>query len=208
MNDNVPQLWIIGGGEVHASREKYLDFLKNYPYELRGTRYNWKSWLISGLSDKMTAIKPDFPNKQNADYDAWKLWFEKYINTYCQHDIPVHIIAHSLGGIFIVKYLSQHVFPATIKNLHLIAPVFDDEGLNGEVIGNFSLDISLLDRANTQATWLHIWHSKDDPIVPYSHVNKYKQYLTNAKIHTFENRGHFANQASFIELFTELYHCI
>ena len=140
------QLWFIGGGEVHESREDFLHFLKNYPYEMDGPYSDWKSWMRSGLADEYQSIKPDFPNRQNADYDAWKIWFEKYIEQYIvspareEERSPkdteefsyggspkITIIAHSLGGIFIAKYLSENIFPVRINSLHMVAGVFDNE---------------------------------------------------------------------------------
>jgi predicted alpha/beta hydrolase family esterase len=65
------------------------------------------------------------PCRENASYPAWKIWFEKifpYLN-----EENIIIVAHSLGGIFISKYLSENAFPKHLAQLHLVAPVLDDE---------------------------------------------------------------------------------
>jgi predicted alpha/beta hydrolase family esterase len=41
-------------------------------------------------------------------------------------------IGHSLGATFLVKYLSENNMSRHIDALHLVSPVFDDEGLQGE----------------------------------------------------------------------------
>ncbi|NOZ43581.1 MAG: hypothetical protein GXP45_00120 [bacterium] len=68
------------------------------------------------------------PNKQRADYHARKIWFEKlfpYINS--SKESKLILIGHSLGAIFLAKYLSENTFPKTIDQLHLISSVFDNE---------------------------------------------------------------------------------
>lgn len=91
-----PQLWFIGGGDVHESREDFLRSLQNFPYDIGEKYSDWKSWITAGLADRTDTIKPDFPNKLNADYDAWKIWFEKYIQKYATSPTRRIIIAHSL----------------------------------------------------------------------------------------------------------------
>lgn len=203
MENNKSQLWFIGGGEVQSSREDFLDRLRNYPHEIGGKYYDWKSWIASGLADRCEVVKPDFPCKQNADYEAWKIWFEKYTQRYIAQETDVIMIAHSLGGIFIAKYLSENIFPVKVQSLHLVAPVFDDEWLEWEIVWNFAFNPENLTHLEKQVEKIHLWHSKDDPIVPYSHSLKFQKYLPDAIFHTFENRGHFVNQAHFVELFQE-----
>jgi len=51
---------------------------------------------------------------------------------------------------------------------------------------------------------IFLYQSKDDDIVPFTNVEKYKQDLPNAKLLVFENRGHF-NQEEFPELVENLF---
>lgn len=48
-------------------------------------------------------IKPEMPNKDMARYSAWKLWFEKHLPFLDSEKLIV--IGHSLGAIFLIKYL-------------------------------------------------------------------------------------------------------
>ena len=61
---------------------------------------------------------PSMPNKQNAAYDEWSIWFEKYF-AYLKDDVI--LIGWSLGGMFLAKYLSDKPFPVKIKSLFLLA---------------------------------------------------------------------------------------
>lgn len=199
-----PQIWFIGGGNVHDNHESYIQFLQALPTRIGEKYFDWKSWIASGLSDKALIIKPNFPDKLNADYEAWKTWFEKYRDFYITAETHLIMIAHSLGGIFLSKYLSENRLLGKMEAIHLIAPVFNNEGLNGEVVGNFAFDPKNLSTLAAQAGAIHIWHSEDDPIVPYAHGLEYKKFLPQSLLHTFQDRGHFINQAHFIELFQTL----
>jgi hypothetical protein len=73
-------------------------------------------------------IKPEMPNKDMARYSAWKLWFEKYLPFLDSEKLIV--IGHSLGAMFLIKYLGENQFPLSISQLHLVAPALDEQGLN------------------------------------------------------------------------------
>lgn len=128
----------------------------------------------------------DMPSKQNAFYPAWKIWFEKLF-PYLQ-DTKIVIVANSLGGIFIAKYLSENSFPKPIKQLHLVAPVFDNDGLVGESVASFAFDPIGLQKLSIQADEVHIWGSVDDPVVPHVHTKKYHNLIKNSVIHVFQDR--------------------
>jgi predicted alpha/beta hydrolase family esterase len=65
------------------------------------------------------------PDTQNSYYPAWKIWFEKYFQYLGENKLIV--IGHSLGGIFLAKYLSENKFPRCIDSLHLVSPVYNNE---------------------------------------------------------------------------------
>jgi uncharacterized protein len=196
------QLFMIGWWEAFDTHEACLAYLDQYPFDPYSTFPSWKKWIISGLSEKYESFYPDMPNKRNAHYEEWKIWFEKYFPFLKNTEIT--LVWHSLGGIFLAKYLSENTFPRPIQALHLIAPVFDDDGLIGETVASFTLDTTKLPQLADQVQHIHIWSSIDDPIVPYSHAVKYQKFLPNAILHTFEHRGHFHGQSHFVELFLEL----
>ena len=104
-----------------------------------------------------------------------------------------------MGGTFLAKYLSEETFPKKIDQLHLVSPVFDNEGLIGEKIGNFKIDPNKLQRVGPQANHIAIYHSVDDPFVAFEHSKKYLTYLKRAEFFQFQDRGHF-EQPAFIEI--------
>ncbi|MCX6825513.1 MAG: hypothetical protein NTY80_04830 [candidate division SR1 bacterium] len=194
------QLIYIGGGEVFRNEDDYCDALQNnWTYDPFGEQKNRKNWIANKLKDEYQVFLPDMPNRFNAKYKFWKIRFEKifpYLN-----DDSLIMIGRSLGGIFLAKYLSENTFSLSggkkISQLHLVAACFDEKDMS--YLGDFLFDPTNLKRLEQQVEKIFLYHSKDDPIVPFSHVEKFKKYLPDAVLNVFENRGHFS-QAEFSEL--------
>ncbi|MDD5377277.1 MAG: alpha/beta hydrolase [Candidatus Gracilibacteria bacterium] len=196
------QIIFIHGGETFDSDAAYMDFLARWEYDPCKRFPSWKKWVMDGLSDRFESFTPDMPCKQKAEYGAWKIWFEKlfpYLG-----DQKTILVGHSLGGIFVAKYLSENTFTKRLAQVHLIAPVLDNEGLVGESVGSFVFDPKHLPNLASQSDEVHIWSSLDDPVVPRSHAERYHAAIPGSELHTFSDRGHFFGQPSFVELFLEI----
>ncbi|MGV8169705.1 MAG: alpha/beta hydrolase [Candidatus Nanoarchaeia archaeon] len=200
MSETKHQVIFIRGGETFDTKEQFYNYLKTVdfnPYEKKRT---WRDWLEWSLSEKFDSIAPLMPNKQWADYEAWKIWFERvtpYINK--DKNIKLILIGQSLGGIFLAKYLSENKLPKKIDQLHLVSPLFDNEKLEKEKVASFAFDPEKLSNLELQADKLFLYHSRDDPYVPFEHALKYLQYLKKAEFFEFQDRGHFA-QPAFMEI--------
>lgn len=201
-NNKKHQILLIWWGETFDTTESYLNFLENYPYDIMEKPKSWKWWLLSWLSDNFEGIRVEMPATQNSYYRAWKIWFEKYFQYLWENKII--LIWHSLGGIFLAKYLSENIFPKEIHSLHLIAPVFDNIGLKWESTGSFWFNSSELINLSNQVAEIHLWHSTDDTIVPFEHSMKFHTMLDKSILHKFEDRWHFSWQSHFVELFLEI----
>lgn len=196
------QILMIGGGEAFDTQEEYLKYLENYQFDIKEIHKSWKWWLLSGLSDNFEGIRVNMPDTQNSYYPAWKIWFEKYFGYL--GDQKLVVIWHSLGGIFLAKYLSENTFPRSIDALHLVSPVFNDEWLTWESTASFGFDISKINHIVNSTKEIHLWHSKDDTVVPFEHSLEYHTRLPGSILHTFEDRWHFSWQSHFVELFLEI----
>jgi hypothetical protein len=189
------QVVFIHGDSTFDTYEDYLEFLKNLDVDLdRYRKVKWRDSLRQKLGDGFDILLPKMPGSMNAKYSEWEILFKKISHLL---DNNVILVGHSLGAIFLVKYLSENIFPKNVLATFLIAPPYDDEGLN-ESLGGFTLtgDLSKL---NSQAGKIFMYFSKDDPVVPFSHLKKYKKELPNAVVREFEDRGHFS-QPEFPEL--------
>jgi hypothetical protein len=107
------------------------------------------------------------------------------------------LLGHSLGGIFLAKYLSENKFPKKILAIFLISAPYEDKDADYSLC-DFILPKSL-SRLQKQGDKIFLYHSKDDSVVPFADLEKYKQAIPGAKAVIFKNKGHF-DQAEFSEL--------
>ena len=134
------------------------------------------------------------PDSNNAQYIEWKIWFERlspFLND------GVIFVGHSLGGIFLAKYLSENDFHKRIQAVILIAAPFDVEDMD-ESLGTFKLSPSL-GKFKKRGGRIFLFSSKDNEVVPFSNCFKYQEFLPDAEAKIFEDRQHF-NQTEFPEL--------
>ena len=191
------QIILIHGGDSFKTYDEYINSLKNWEVSIEKfhLRHDWKTTLQQMLGDNYDVFSPQMPNKSNAKYKEWKIWFERMF-PFINNDII--LIGHSLGGMFLVKYLSENKFPKKIKSLHLVAPPHNKTA----DIGDFRIPESLL-KVVRQAVNIFLYQSKDDLVVPFSELAEFEKQLPNAKVQIFKNRGHF-NQDEFPELITNI----
>jgi len=190
------QIVVIHGGDTFEKYEEFLSFLKNFQIDPDYfKKKGWKDTLQDKLGEDFEVIALNMPNKINAKYLEWKIWFEKYFQFLNE---GIVFVGHSLGGTFLVKHLSENSFPKKIKALLLVAAPLDDED-SDESLNDFALPASLA-KITEQVDKIYLFHSKDDPVVPFEQVNKYKKALPNSEIIAFTDRQHF-NQERFPEMF-------
>lgn len=193
------QVVVIHGGTSFASYNNYLDFLASTEISRARlqARRDWKDMLQEELGEGFEVLSPRMPNSTNARYTEWKLWFERVADVI---DDPVVLIGHSLGGLFLAKYLSENVFPKKIAAVVLVAAPYSDGTVmeHGESLDDFLLPASLAPFAEYGGK-IVLMHSSDDPVVPLGDLAKYRAAVPACRVIEFSDRQHF-NQDSFPEL--------
>lgn len=177
---------VIHGGTAFDTYEEYWKYLESI--ELTKEKINkidWKDNLQKELPE-FEVLYPKMPNSRNSRYLEWKLWFEKTFHLLTDEVI---LIGHSLGGIFLAKYLSENSFPKKIKQLHLVAACYDTEVIK-DSLADFALT-KTVENIQDKAEKIFLYQSKDDTSVAYQDALKYKRDLPNAELFMFEDRGHF-----------------
>lgn len=182
------QILLIHGGNTFKNRADYLKYLKTKKISIE-KKVRWsEGYFDKELGKSFEIIKPRMPLQDDAKYEDWKIWFERYI-PFLRNNVI--LIGGSLGGIFLAKYLSEHKFPKKILATYMICPPYDNTLPDEDLVGGFKLksDLSLIEKNCKNTTFIF---SKDDDVVPVSHAEKYKSKLKDVKFIIYKSKnGHF-----------------
>lgn len=100
------QVFVIHGGTAFNTYEEYFEYLTKKEVSLEKLQgRDWKINLQDDLGDGYEVFLPKMPNSQNAVYKEWCIWFEKFLPLL---NDGVILVGHSLGAVFLAKYLSEH----------------------------------------------------------------------------------------------------
>ena len=190
------QVVAIHGGETFDTYQNYISYLKNKIIDPEGLKpkRDWKNTLLEKLGENYEVLLPSMPNKTNSQFKEWKIWFERITPFIKKNTI---FVGHSLGGIFLAKYLSRNTISKSIKAVILVAAPFDDADRKYS-LASFKLPSSLK-KFSKQADKIYLIHSKNDPVVPFEDFKKYKKALPDAETMIFDDKEHFS-QENFPEI--------
>lgn len=126
---------------------------------------DWIPWLKERLEEKNhEAYNPSMPKFWEPFYEEWKERFEQF-----EIDENTVLVGHSLGGGFLLKYLSENKIK--VKKLVLVAPsvIGPEEFPQIKGFYNFNLDTSLSERTDDMV----VFFSDND----FSRINESVEYL-------------------------------
>ena len=123
---------------------------------------------------------PQMPDPENPHYAAWK----ELINEEMQElGSSLILIGHSLGGSVLIKYLSEETCEKRIEGLFLIAAPFF--GTRDWKVHEYLLNKNFAEKL-PKTSGIYLYHSTNDEVVPYSHLNSYVEKLPGAIVRSFE----------------------
>jgi predicted alpha/beta hydrolase family esterase len=192
------QVIFIHGGQTYNSYDQYLSDLKTFVVDPYTLKKKWRMTLGETLGGEYEVLVPEMPNKMNAKYREWEIWFEKYA-PFLRNGVI--LIGHSLGASFLLRYLSQKDLPVELGGLYLIAAPFFTEST--EEGGDFCFVEAQLPSIAQKVEKMVLIQSKDDKVVPFSHFERLTEVFPKAEHMIFDDRGHF-NQESFPELIAHI----
>lgn len=198
MQNNKQQIIFIHGGDAFRDPEDLYATLRSREFNPYEHKKKWRDDIIDALIDTHESHKLQMPNSMWADYEAWKIWFEKML-PYMRDEIT--LVGHSLGGGFLLRYLTENKLPVTVAQLHLVAPCVDE--IECEGVGEFKIDLDAWDGFKPGIKQVHLWHSEDDTLVPIHHSERFLKKFPEATLHRFTDRGHFLYE-TFPELLAEI----
>lgn len=190
------QVLCIHGGQAYSRYEAFIADLRSFTIDPFEEKRRWRTNLPAALGEDFEVFLPEMPNKMNAKYLEWKIWFSKYL-PYLRDGIC--LIGHSLGGYFLAKYLSEEIFPVAIARLYLISVPFENSTAEGEDGGDFGFKPEHFATAAQRIGEVSIFHAQDDPVVPFVHARHYAELLPHAHTYFPHMGGHFL-QPEFPEL--------
>ncbi len=195
------QVIVIHGGTTFARYEDYIASLSTKKLIVDRFTYKpmWKELLQQNLGSDYQVLLPSMPNKTNARYSEWKVWFD-HLSEIIEDDCV--LIGHSMGAIFLAKYLSESNFPRKIKATIMIAGPYDDE--TGEDLTDFKLE-GITDLFRSQAGRTIFFFGYDDAVTPESEIKKYQADLPNAEFNIMAAPDHFM-RVEFPELINVVKH--
>ena len=165
-----PVLFIQGGGE--GAHEEDGELVKSLR-DVLGTEYNVRY--------------PKMPEEENSGYEVWKAQISKELTAL---DDAVILVGHSIGSSMLLKYLAEENVENSIAGIFLIAAPY--WGTGGWQADEFKLDE---DRASKflKALPVFFYHSRDDDIVPITHLALHAEKFPQAMVREFDGRGHQFN---------------
>lgn len=188
------QVVYIHGGESFERHEDFLNRLHtaalwHLPTQNKfGTGKKWTDSLQADLGDKYKVIMPPMPNKQNAKYEEWKIWFERHFEFLQGQPI---LIGCSLGAMFLARYFSEGTTPFKPRAVILMAGAYGLPGFPDTDCKDFLVAPEKVAPIMDVTERVVIMHSKDDPVVPYEHAVALSQVLPAAHLITFADKNHF-----------------
>lgn len=133
-------------------------------------------YLKEELGPAFQVIAPKMPDPEDPQYTQWKKKLKEEIASL---DDGAVLVGHSIGGSALLKFLSEEELGKSFSKLITIAAPFwgIDEGWK---LDGFTLAEDFASRSSLLPDVV-FFHSIDDEIVPYKHMEKYMENLPSAK---------------------------
>ena len=146
-------------------------------------------YLARELGDGFGVVAPEMPNANDPDYRSWRDAIETHLVDLGDNTL---LVGHSFGGSVLLKYLAEDTYQEPIAALFLVATPFWGPGFR---------DFALPDDFAVALKGIPIvlYHSRDDPEIPVSHLRRYQEHLPNATSRLIDGSEH-----SFIHGLPEL----
>ncbi|WP_368563333.1 alpha/beta hydrolase [Pseudoxanthomonas sp. UTMC 1351] len=128
---------------------------------------------------------PQMPDEENCPYPEWKAEIDARLVSIKG---SVALVGHSIGGSVLLKYLCDPPSPLSILGLFVVAAPYwgADPSWRWEEMA-LPADAA----ARLAGDWpLFLYHSRDDEIVPFSHLALYAAKLPRAAVREYDGRGH------------------
>lgn len=183
------QIVFIHGGTAFNSYDRFLDNLKTKTVYKDRLTYQpmWFHLLDKTLASSAEVLLPSMPNKQNASFKEWSIWFDRLQDVIEKDAI---LIGHSLGAIFLAKYLAGNELKKPAKAIMMLAGPYNDESI--EDLGGFTIEPSDgLENIYKSTKDVVLVHAPNDPVVNIDEQHRYQKVLPMAEYVQLDGPDHF-----------------
>jgi predicted alpha/beta hydrolase family esterase len=133
---------------------------------------------------------PLMPDEGNAPYEQWKQQIETELAVMSG---PVLLVGHSVGASILAKCFTEIAINTPIAGIFLAStPFWGGDGWRYEGYQKLELPKDFAVKLPQDAP-VFLCHSRDDEIVPFSHLALYTKILPKAKVREIESGGHQLN---------------
>ncbi len=156
---------------------------------------HWAPWLQKHLlMNDVKADTPEVPKPFEMKWEAWVQEFERF---------PISekttLVGHSMGGGFIVRYLSEHP-ELKVEKVVLVAPWLNPRLTIQSNFFDFDINPDIV----MQAGEFIVFSSDNDDIEIKDSISLMKDKMKDFSIREFHNYGHFCYRDLKTDAFPEL----
>jgi uncharacterized protein len=141
------------------------------------------AYLAHDLGKDYSVIAPEMPNADNPDYQSWRDRIDQDLGAI---DDEVILVGHSFGGSVLLKYLAEGSYPRPVRGLFLVS--VPNWGPDGWAYDEFAAPEDVASRLSVSTIFLY--HSRDDPEVPFEHLAYYQEHLPTATARPIDGSEH------------------
>lgn len=148
---------------------------------------NLVAYLQGELGEEYKFSLPKLANPEDPTYEEWR----RKLDEECEAlgGKKVILIGHSFGASVLLKYVTEHDPKVSIEGLFLLASPYwsADEDWDH---ASYQLQKNYQERLSNVRK-MYLYHSNQDPVVPYAHFERYVQEIPFACGRTLDGRSHY-----------------
>jgi len=153
-----------------------------------GTHDQWDNKLVENLRRELgpdyEVHYPRMPDEADPDPILWK---RAIVSELARLSGRVSLVGHSVGGSLLLKTLVEEDVKNPVEGLFLLAaPSWDEDQWDFD---DLKLPPDSADRL-AFVPEIFLYHSRDDDVVPFSHLALHGARLPRATLRPFDGRGH------------------
>ncbi len=137
-----------------------------------------------------------FPKMPGIDEPHYEPWRDRLAAELAGVDGKVIVFGHSLGGSVALKYAAEGGLDDRVAGLVLAeTPYWGSSGWERE----WALPEEWPGEG-TRLPPIHLFHSRDDDVIPFAHLDLYAKRLPDAQVHALDGNGHLFDRGDLGEL--------